>query len=195
MNMPADVIASKRMIAELKSAIDHQQPPDFIFFWGARAKGTGVTKACLSNWYRCDIVYEGHTFSNSEQLMMYFKAQLFKDLKTADRIKAETDPKAVKALGRQVMGFNNAIWEARRFDIMVRVNHLKFNQNAKLKTFLTVGTVDAVLVEASPFDRIWGIGMKDTEYGVQDPTMWKGHNLLGFALMAVRKALREVNHG
>ena len=77
-----------------------------------------------------------------------------------------------------------------RFDIVVKGNLLKFSQNEHLKEFL-VNTGNRILVEASPTDRIWGIGMQQGEPGIEAPKKWNGLNLLGFALMEVRDELQN----
>ncbi|TDE51217.1 NADAR family protein [Nonomuraea mesophila] len=98
-------------------------------------------------------------------------------------------PGEAKALGRTVRGFDEATWNAHRYGIVVRGNIAKFGQHAELAAFLK-GTSNRVLVEASPLDRVWGIGLAATDERAASPTTWLGLNLLGFALMAARDALR-----
>ena len=101
---------------------------------------------------------------------------------------------AAKKLGRQVRNFDHARWEAARFDIVVRGNTAKFVQNEPLQSFL-FGTGRRVLVEASPVDRIWGIGLAADDPRAMHPEQWRGLNLLGFALMAVRDVLQTAIAG
>lgn len=99
-------------------------------------------------------------------------------------------PQEIKALGRLVKDFDSDIWNDVAQDIVVKGNLHKFMQNPDLCQYL-LGTERKVLVEASPYDTIWGIGMKESDAGIEDPYKWKGLNLLGFALMEVRDKLNE----
>ncbi|GAA6167300.1 NADAR family protein [Sessilibacter corallicola] len=120
--------------------------------------------------------------------MMYQKAVLFEDHLAAEQILSANNPGKVKAIGRQVKGFDQTTWERECFSIVVEGNLAKFNSNQELKKFI-VGTGDRVLVEASPVDRIWGIGLSQDDPKCEDPNLWRGKNLLGFALMEVRNQL------
>ena len=164
--------------------------PEFVFFWGHRKSDKGVTKTCFSQWYECEFVIDGIAYRCAEQYMMAEKARLFGDEENLQKIIEAKTPQTMKALGRKVKGYNAETWDAHKFEIVVRGNIAKFSQNEDLKSFL-LGTADKVLVEASPYDQVWGIGMKATETGVKDPSQWKGTNLLGFALMQVRDLLKE----
>ena len=121
--------------------------------------------------------------------MMAEKARLFGDQAALSMVLAATTPGAAKAAGRNVRGFDEEKWLAQRWDIVVRANRAKFSQNQALRTFL-LNTGDRVLVEASPVDAIWGIGMAADDADAQHPAAWQGLNLLGFALMAVRSELQ-----
>ena len=125
--------------------------------------------------------------------MMAEKARLF-DGSATDAILTASNPGEAKKLGRQIRNFDQAIWEAHRFEIVVRGNLAKFSQHGSLKQYL-LGTGDRVLVEASPRDRIWGIGLSASDPAAPNPYDWKGLNLLGFALMAVREQLNSVSQG
>jgi hypothetical protein len=122
--------------------------------------------------------------------MMAEKARLFGDLDTLDKIVSCTHPGEAKQLGRQVRDFDQTTWTHRRSEIVVRGNRAKFDQNLALGEFL-IGTGDRVIVEASPRDMIWGIGLDKNNPKAQDPKTWRGENLLGFALMQVRALLRD----
>ena len=165
--------------------------PQFIFFWGNRKSAKGVTRTCFSQWYECDFVIDGIAYRCAEQFMMAEKARLFGDEENLQKILVAKTPKTMKALGRKVKGYDAELWNAHKFEIVVKGNIAKFSQNEDLKSFLR-STADKVLVEASPYDQIWGIGMKATDEGVNDPHQWKGTNLLGFALMQVRDLLTEM---
>lgn len=122
--------------------------------------------------------------------MMYKKAMLFKDFDVADMIMEQTHPRKQKFLGRQVRGFDESVWMAKCEDIMVPGLVSKFLQDTYcLNTILDSG--DSVLVEASPYDKIWGIGMAEDDPRATDPSKWKGKNLLGKVLMRVRDEIRR----
>jgi ribA/ribD-fused uncharacterized protein len=106
----------------------------------------------------------------------------------AERILATRHPRAAKVLGGRVTGFDQTTWNKHRFPIVVAGNLAKFDQHPALRTFL-LGTRRRVLVEASPVDRVWGIGLARDDPAAADPARWRGLNLLGFALMQVRATL------
>ena len=163
----------------------------YIFFWGHNEKNPGeITKKCLSQWYNCLFEVDGITYYTAEQYMMSQKALLFNDNETNLKIMQEKDPKTYKALGRQVKNFDPSIWDKNKFEIVVKGNTAKFSQNEELKKFL-LNTNDKILVEASPHDKIWGIGMDENHKDILDPTKWKGENLLGKALMKARDYIRK----
>ncbi|WP_312871597.1 NADAR family protein [Amycolatopsis acididurans] len=164
--------------------------PEYLYFWGHEPAGNGVGPTCLSQWWPAEFVVGGRAYPTAEHFMMSEKALLFGDADIAGQILRTTDPKEAKALGRQISGFDESRWEQRRFEIVVEGNLAKFTQHPTLRDFL-LGTRDAVLVEASPEDRIWGIGLAAHDARVVDPDTWPGLNLLGLALMAVRSRLAE----
>jgi len=151
-----------------------------VFFWG------GV----FSNWHPCIFIYCEERFNNSEQAFMWEKANFFGDEEIGTQILKESNPKYAKALGRKVNGFNVEQWMINGFTFMVAVNYAKFMQNQDLKEKL-LDTGDKILVEASPHDKIWGIGMSENNPNCLDESKWQGMNLLGKALMEVRKQINE----
>lgn len=154
-----------------------------IFFWGSE----------FSNWYDCkykNIRYKGVTFFNSEQAFMWEKAVFFGDMETAKKIVETPNPKEAKMLGRKVKGFDAQKWSEVSYQIMVDVNYAKYSQNFRLKNTL-LETEDKIIVEASPYDQIWGIGMHWDDDDCLDEAKWKGQNLLGKALMEVRGMLNK----
>lgn len=175
----------------LVTAIQNGLQPKYLFFWGHTAGKEGqVGKECLSQWYPAVFVLDGVRYATAEHYMMAEKARLFGDEGTRERIIAAAHPSLAKNLGREVQGFNEAIWAQHRFDIVVRGNEAKFGQNETLRAFL-LNTGERVLVEASPVDRIWGIGWSANDPQAQNPEQWRGLNLLGFALMVARSRLSE----
>lgn len=167
------------------------EPLSFLFFWGhKRAKDGKISKSCLSQWWPDTFEDDDITYKTAEHYMMAEKARLFKDDQHLQAILEAEDPGKAKQLGRKVKGFDQQVWMDHRFDIVVKGNLLKFSQNEHLKEFL-VNTGNRILVEASPTDRIWGIGMQQGEPGIEAPKKWNGLNLLGFALMEVRDELQN----
>ncbi|MFI6596040.1 NADAR family protein [Nonomuraea sp. NPDC050536] len=157
----------------------------YLYFWGHTGS---LVPGCLSQWWPVTFTEDGHTFASAEHYMMAHKAWLFGDDETAGRILETSHPGEAKNLGRAVQGFDDQVWKAERFGIVVRGNAAKFGQHAELREFL-LGTRQRVLVEASPRDRIWGIGLTAADERAASPSTWRGFNLLGFALMAARDTL------
>jgi len=142
----------------------------------------------FSQWYRCTFTVGENTFNCAEQYMMHGKALLFADRETAAKILAADHPRQHKALGRKVKPFDDATWKRERAAIVRAGNHAKFTQNAELLDQL-LATKGTTLVEASPYDKIWGIGLAATDPRAQDPAQWKGQNLLGKILTELRDQL------
>ena len=154
---------------------------DYVFFW--------KPPAVFSQWTASAFAVDGVRYVTAEQFMMAEKARLFGDEATRGKILATANPRDQKRLGRQVQGFDGAVWQTQRLEIVVAGNVAKFSQNPPmLETLLATG--DKTLVEASPFDRIWGIGLRADDARIYDPTQWRGENLLGQALVEVRQRLR-----
>ena len=145
-------------------------------------------KSPFSQWYRCAFTVDGVAFSCAEQFMMHGKAILFGDEEIAKEILVADHPKQHKALGRKVKNFDDVVWKRERENIAMAGSRAKFTQNAELKQLL-LDTRGTELVEASPFDRIWGIGLAATSPKAQDPKQWRGQNLLGKILTRLRDEL------
>lgn len=160
---------------------------EFVFFWGHKPVDK-IGKNCLSQWFPCKFKVDGIEYNCAEQYMMAEKARMFNDDETLALILAETDPRNIKALGRKVKNFDADLWSSKCRAIVYRGNLTKFMQNEDLKSYL-LSTNEATLVEASPYDKIWGIGMLEHDKGVEDPKNWKGTNLLGKTLMTVRSTI------
>lgn len=174
---------------QLIKAVAAGQALKYLYFWGHQPAPDGaVTQSCLSQWYASPFEAEGTLYHTAEHYMMAKKAELFSQPQLAKEILAAPDPGKAKAIGRSVQNFDNAVWNRHRWDIVVAANTHKFSQHAALGSFL-VGTGTRILVEASPVDCIWGIGLDAKSAAAADPRQWKGLNLLGFALMEVRAAL------
>ena len=154
-----------------------------IYFWKINS-----THGYLSQWKPSIFEDEdGNEFPTAEHYMMYQKAILFKDDVIADLILTEKSPAKVKKLGREVENFDVGVWNSKSLEIVKCGNYLKFSQNKDLCDLL-LSTGEEELVEASPYDKIWGIGIspEDAKNGKQ----WNGKNLLGIALMDIRNKIR-----
>ena len=150
-----------------------------ILFWG---------EGIYTNFYPVKYTYKGHTVYSSEQCYMLEKAWMFEPSK-ADDILATREPMAAKRLGRKIKNYDDAKWAEVRYAKMVEVLMVKFSIPEFKKQLLATG--DRMLVEASPYDRIWGVGLSEDDSRIHDPKQWRGQNLLGQALMEVRDKLRS----
>lgn len=167
----------------------HGDLPEFLFFWGHQQRRNGsIGTACMSQWWPAPFTVDELTYRTAEHFMMVSKARLFGDESAASRILAAESPREAKALGRAVRGFDEEVWKASRYRVVVDGNTAKFAQNPELLLYLT-STTGRVLVEASPEDQIWGIGLAADNNRSRRPSQWRGLNLLGFALMDVREKL------
>jgi ribA/ribD-fused uncharacterized protein len=162
---------------------------EYLLFWGhTPSKDGSIIKTCFSQWWACPFTIEDIAYPTAEHWMMAEKARLFKDDVQLANILATEKPAAAKAFGRKVENFAPPLWEAQKGDIVINGNVAKFSQNADLKAFL-LATKDKIIVEASPRDQIWGIGLSPENPLATQPEHWRGQNLLGFALMEVRDIL------
>ena len=177
-------------INELKEQLQKGKKFDYLFFWGHRQKTEGVVdKSCFSQWFPVGFTVDEVYYKTAEHYMMAEKAQLFDESMVEEILNAKTT-KEVKALGRKVKNFDDALWSEKSFDVVVAGNMAKFSQNENLKEFL-LSTSKKVIVEASPYDKVWGIGMLADDERATNPAKWNGENKLGFALMVVRDKLQN----
>jgi ribA/ribD-fused uncharacterized protein len=161
-----------------------------LLFWGhtPRADGT-LGPSCLSQWWPSPFTVDGVEYATAEHWMMAAKARLFGDEEAERAAVAAGHPSQAKKAGRLVRDFDDAVWERERYGIVVEGSVHKFGQDAGLRGFL-LATGERLLVEASPMDRIWGIGLAADDERAQDPARWRGLNLLGRALVEARERLR-----
>ncbi len=163
----------------------------YLHFWGHRPRPDGrIGASCLSQWWPSPFTVDGVEYATAEHWMMAGKARLFDDAEAERRVLAAGHPAEAKKAGRLVRGFDEAVWERERFGIVAEGSVHKFAAHADLREFL-LGTGERVLVEASPVDRVWGIGLAADDEAASDPERWRGPNLLGFALMEARERLRR----
>lgn len=167
------------------------ETPEMLFFWrNSPDRNGGLGKGCLSQWWEAEFTHQGQVYCCMEQMMMASKARLFGDEEVLAEILACSDPALIKKLGRKVRNFDDAAWDEWKFTFIVQGNISKFTADAEMRDFL-LSTGDCVLVEASPYDCIWGIGMTEDNPQASDPRQWRGKNLLGFALMQARDEIRS----
>jgi len=178
-------------LEELLVATQRGERPKYLLFWGHTPPADGsFSKACFSQWFTSPFQVDNVRYPTAEHFMMAAKARLFGDQENEEKVIKSSHPKQAKELGRKVRGFDEATWIRERYRLVVEGNFAKFSQNPELKEFL-LGTGKRILVEASPYDRIWGIGLVADHPDAEKPAAWKGLNLLGFALMEVRATLQS----
>lgn len=152
----------------------------FFLFWGGP----------FSQWCSSAFKVNGIQYNCAEQYMMAEKARLFGDKRLLALIMASNDPSEQKSLGRQVADFDTKRWNKVARDIVYTGNYAKFTQNPDLKEFL-LATQGTTIVEASPYDTIWGIGLDEDDPRAQDRSQWRGTNWLGEVIMRVRDTLMQ----
>lgn len=153
---------------------------NFVFFWGHEKD-----QKPFSNWYPCKFTIDGIEFNCTEQHMMYHKALTFGDHEIAEQILKSDSPSKQKKLGRKVDGFDADVWAARAKEIVYNGNKAKYTQTPDLMKDL-LETHQKELVEASPYDAIWGIGMTENDPSALDKSKWMGTNWLGEVLTKLR---------
>jgi len=163
----------------------------FLLFWGHRVPADGsITKSCFSQWYPASFEVDAIHYPTAEHFMMAEKARIFDDSETLEKILQAKSPAQAKKFGRMVKNYDEQTWRKNRFLAVVQGNVAKFSQNTELKEFL-LNTKNRILVEASPRDLIWGIGLAADHQHAENPHQWRGQNLLGFALMAAREQIQN----
>eukprot|EP00118_Oscarella_pearsei_P025591 m.308427 g.308427 ORF g.308427 m.308427 type:complete len:170 (+) comp43976_c0_seq1:60-569(+) len=152
----------------------------FTFFWKSASP--------FSQWHPARFTVKDVEYNCAEQYMMHQKAVLFEDKETAAEVLKTEKPSEQKKLGRKVKRFDDCLWKKHRIDIVKSGSKAKFSQNKELKKLL-LATVGTTLVEASPVDKIWGIGLAAADERAKNRGTWKGQNLLGQALTEVRNEI------
>ncbi|MCL2116695.1 MAG: NADAR family protein [Methanobrevibacter sp.] len=164
-----------------------REPIDCVLFWNP----DNTPKSCLSQWTKSDFNVGVSKYNCTEQYMMAEKALFFEDHENKQKIMELDNPHEMKKLGRKVKNFNSEEWNKVKYSIVLNGNYYKFSQNQEMRNFL-IATGNKVLVEASPKDRIWGVGLDEPNKDIYNMKKWKGENLLGFALMELRDELNKV---
>lgn len=173
----------------LKKAYNKGEKFKFLFFWGhTPPKDKSMNETCLSQWWMSNFIVDDVKYCCAEQYMMAKKAELFQDSAMLKEILNAKHPKQMKEFGRLVNNFDKEKWDKNCYEIVKKGNKEKFSQNSELWNFLKT-TKNRILVEASPRDRIWGIGMGKLNPDAENPTKWRGKNILGFAITEIRDEL------
>ncbi|MET8686162.1 NADAR family protein [Streptomyces sp. NPDC004732] len=176
-------------VEALVDAVRAGEKIKYLRFWGHTPRPDGTLgPSCLSQWWPSPFTVDGVEYATAEHWMMAAKARLFDDADAERAVLAARTPAEAKNAGRLVRDFDDAIWTRERFGTVVDGSRHKFASDPALRDFL-LGTGSRVLVEASPLDRIWGIGLAADDPRADDPTEWRGPNLLGFALMEARSRI------
>ena len=144
----------------------------------------------LSNWYPSVFDIDGICFTSTEQFIMYQKCIVFGDYQSAKEVLATDDPQIQQSIGRHAKGYIGEVWAGMRQLVAVRGLYAKFSQNEELKKKL-LDTGDTWLVECAHYDTTWACGIRLNEEERFDTSKWRGQNILGFALMEVREALKK----
>ena len=155
-------------------------------------------KDWLSNYQATDFCFPSKatpifTFTSTEQGFMYFKALYFNDYEKADEIyNTLNNPGLCRRLGRSVKGYDDECWSKIRYGIFNDLVYQKFLQDKKLQEKLLSPEFDGKLfVEASPIDKIWGVGLDENDPLILDQKNWKGLNYLGQIITSVRDTLKQ----
>lgn len=163
----------------------------YLFFWGHRPLASGkIGRSCLSQWFASGFTHAGIHYPTAEHWMMAGKARHFGDEKILAEILQTTDPMQAKKLGRKVSNFSVESWREVMTDLVAEGSYHKFVQNPRLRDFL-LATGEKVLVEASPYDQVWGIGMGAQDQRANHQEQWQGTNWLGWCLMEARDRIRQ----
>lgn len=166
-------------VQQLRNRFQNGEGLSFHFFW----------KGPFSQWDRQGFSVDGVLYKTAEHWMMSEKARLFGDEDSRKNIIAASSPKLAKDLGREVKNFDEGIWAQHRYEIVLSGNRYKFQRGMHRDRLLATG--DKILVEASPYDGVWGIKMGESDPDINNPIKWKGLNLLGFVLTELREEIKN----
>ncbi|MFD1141498.1 NADAR family protein [Larkinella insperata] len=168
---------------------NRQNRLEYVFFWGHQPRKDGqISESCFSQWWESPFTVSDVVYKTAEHWMMAEKARLFGDEAALMAILCCQTPAEAKKMGRTVQNFDSIVWNNSCYGVVKKGNFYKFSQNQVLREFL-LRTKEQILVEASPVDPIWGIGLASDHPDRATPVKWPGQNLLGFALMEVRDEL------
>lgn len=154
---------------------------DYVFFYGS----------VFSNWFECKLIWRGIEFNCAEQAMMWAKGMVFGDKESQAKILATDDPRKQKALGRKIKNFDLEVWHEVCVDLVTDICYAKFSQELSLGLCLIQHGYGRNFVEASPYDRIWGVGLSEDDNRILDPKNWMGRNYLGICLDRVCERLTK----
>jgi len=154
-------------------------PNKYHFFWGGN----------YSQWVPAEFSFHDVDFNTAEQFMMLGKAIVSEDYETANKIMKSDDPSVQKKLGRSVKNFDESKWDLYKYEIVLLGNFLKSTQVNEYAELVPMDSDVDLFVEASPYDKVWGIKMGVSDPDHTDPKKWKGENLLGYVITDIRDLL------
>ncbi|MFD7337774.1 NADAR family protein [Streptomyces violascens] len=185
-----EITGDRAPLDQLIAQVKNGDRIKYLHFWGHRPQPDGsLGPSCFSQWWPSRFVVDAVEYATAEHWMMASKARLFGDAEAERAALTAANPALAKKAGRLVRGFDEAVWRRERYGIVLAGSLHKFGQDEALRAYL-LGTGNRVLVEASPLDRMWGIGLAADAPEADDPARWRGLNLLGFALTEARERLR-----
>ena len=183
-----DNIIQKYSVQDIITKFNKDENLKCVCFWNTDRNNLSI--GCFSQWQKSYFEEDDYEYCCAEQYMMGQKALLFNDKESFEKILVEKHPKIIKALGRQVKNFDAKEWDKIKYKVVLDGNFYKFSQNKEMLEIL-LSTDNKILVEASPYDKIWGVGLDENNEKIYNPNYWKGENLLGFALMEIRDLLEK----
>ena len=194
--MPTKYVQSLKVIKEanehMHTVLEIKPDAPHVYFWKPHLKVKGILDpAVCCNWWIEPLVYQGIQFRTAEHAMMWAKANLFDDHQAMLAILETRDPWTAKAIGRQVMGFSDQLWDDNSYKFVRDICVAKFSQSDRLKKWMLAHHPDTVFVEASPIDYIWGVKLDEQNYNVRNMKTWRGYNLLGYALTEAMRVIRK----
>ncbi len=153
--------------------------PNYHFFWNGP----------FSQWAESPFTEFGIEFNCAEQFMMAAKAKMFNDDEIYDLIMEAKMPNDQKRFGRKIANFDKSAWDAKAIEIVTLGNYNKFTQHAESGAALKEFEFN-IFVEASPYDPVWGVGLKEDDPLIQDERNWKGTNWLGICINNAAELIR-----
>lgn len=163
---------------KLKDYVNLEGNPQYVLFWD------GI----YSQWHPSPFTVGGIEYLTAEHWMMARKAETFNDQESLREVLGTHSPAVAKSVGRKIKNYDDSLWAKVKFEHVVIGNVHKFNQNPRLFEQMK-NDAGKVLVEASPYDKQWGIGLGEDDPRALDVYTWQGLNLLGFACMVARDKL------
>lgn len=168
---------------DIKKHVKKINREDLIAFWKVSDE-----YGYFSNWYISEFELDNIVYNSVEKYIMAKKATIFNDKDMLEKILNSNNQRDIKSYGRKVKNYDDKVWSKARYNIGLEAIKAKFSQNEMLKSKL-LATKNKIIVEASPLDRIWGIGLSKNNDDILEPSKWRGTNILGDMLMQAREEI------